>query len=48
MTNKLGIYKWGNIPQNCLSTLTITQVSKQSKRNLRILSTLNLNLFPQT
>ena len=54
ITDELGIYKWDNIPQNCLDStekliiLTITQVSKQSKINLGILSTLNLNLFLQT
>ena len=55
ITDELGIYRWVNIPQNCLdntekklSTLTITQVSKQSKINLGILSVLNLNLFLQT
>ena len=54
ITDELGIYKWDNIPQNCLDstekliTLTMTQVSKQSKINLGILSTLNLNLFLQT
>ena len=54
ITNELGIYGWDNIPQNCLDstekliTLTMTQVSKQSKINLGILSTLNLDLFLQT
>ena len=52
ITDELRIYKWGNIPQNCLdstelSALTITQVSQLSRINLGILSTLNLNLFLQ-
>ena len=53
MTDELGRYKRGITPQNCLDStekikyFTITQVSKQSRTDLEILSILNLNLFLQ-
>ena len=54
ITDELGIYKWGNIPQYCLDiTEKIKYFNnylsiKQSKINFGIVSILNFNLFLQT
>ena len=54
ITDELGIYKWGNIPQYCLDiTENIKYFNnylsiKQSKINFGIVSILNFNLFLQT
>ena len=54
ITDELGIYNWGNIPQNCLDiTEKIKYFNnhpsiKTTKINLGKLSALNLNLFLQT